>query len=488
MVVRSWLWGLGLGLVVGCGGAVPGASVCAGRTFVAVVPDGDCSLGGALPDGWSSEAMFGPVTPALREWTAPRSPRLARYCVVEAPPSFDPRAPVPDAVAEVVRSTPGADVARDCTDRVVPAGAVAPGASPEAAFTAALHAAIQRVDAEALPERPAGAVQLTVLDTAGADTRAAAPADADLEHGLLMRDLARDVACPGGATGCSVAFGTSVAMPRRAGRVDWARGGTAGTAVDVARAVVGEVGRWQAVPGVSRRLVLNLSLGWETTDPGSPAERAVEDALAFASCADVLVVAASGNLRTDADATGPLTPARHQQTPSPTAAQCAAWGFDDPADPGPRPLVLAVGGVDAHDADLYNTRPGARPPLVAFGEASLPAPGLATQRTPLTGTSAASAVTAGLAARVWSLDPDATPAAVGALPADGAVPVGRPAEVRFGDAPREARRVSVCGTLAAMGVVAPGSCAGEPRAAALLDRARRLRRDAVRARTPTRRF
>ncbi|MFT5459845.1 MAG: hypothetical protein ACI9K2_006360, partial [Myxococcota bacterium] len=124
-----------------------------------------------------------------------------------------------------------------------------------------------------------------------------------------------------------------------------------------------------------------------------------------------------------------------------------------------------------------------------YAESALPAPGLAASRTPLTGTSAASAATAGLAALVWSFDPERSPAAVGRALEAGAWPLGVPAELTLGDDPVEARRLSVCGTLVAIGELAEGACAGGPAPAwDSLREARAARRAWVLQSHPVRRF
>ncbi|MFT5460769.1 MAG: hypothetical protein ACI9K2_007289, partial [Myxococcota bacterium] len=405
--MRWWLSAL---LLVGCGSA-PSDAVCHSRTFVAIVPSGDCQLDGAMPEGWTARALFGHDSPALRAWAEPRPARLARYCVLEAAVSSSPSVALPPKLIRELSGIEGALVARDCTASVDPAGAADPAV--QAAFTAALHSGLERVEGDALALRPTGAVQLVVLDTASEQASLAATMG-DAQHGLLMRDLARDVACPAGEAECAVTLSSAVAMPRHGGRRDWVAGGSSGAATDVAQALVAEVGRWRdrarSSDDAPPRLVLNLSLGWVAADLTSPVEQAVEDALAFAACNDALVVAAAGNVRSDQAATGALSPARHQRTVAPDPARCAELGFDPlhalSDDASKRPLVLAVGGVDAQDRDIHNALAGSRPRLVAYAESALPAPGLAASRTPLTGTSAASAATAGLAALVWSFDPE----------------------------------------------------------------------------------
>jgi hypothetical protein len=453
---------------VACGGDPPAGGTCHSRIFVAIVPTGDCGLDGVVPDGWTARGLFADGSPGLRAWAEPRPTRLARYCVYEAPSSSSPSVEFPPELTQALSSMEGVSVARDCTASVDPSGIADPAV--QADFTTALHTAIQRVDGGALATRPAGAVQLVVLDTASEHTPSLIAAMGDQQHGLLMRDIARDVACPAGEAGCAVAISSAVAMPRHAGRRDWVAGGTSGAAVDVAQALVAEVGRWrddaQATAGAPPRLVLNLSLGWVAADPTSPVEQAVEDTVAFAACNHALVVAAAGNVRSDQAAPGALSPARHQRTPAPDPARCTALGFAPisrgSADASQRPLVVAVGGVDAHDRDIHNARSGSRPPLVAYAEAALPAPGLAASRIPPTGTSAGNAVTAGLAALVWSFDPERSPAAVIRALEAGAWPLGVPAELTLGDHPVDTRRVSVCGTLEAIGELPDAACPRGP--------------------------
>jgi Subtilase family len=170
---------------------------------------------------------------------------------------------------------------------------------------------------------------------------------------------------------------------------------------------VAEFLRWRQEGG-SLHLILNLSLGWDGELFGDlaarrvadldPPVRAVYGALRFAARRGVLVIAAAGNRRGGPQPSGwPLLPAAWElRRPSP-------WPFV----PGPK-LVYAVGGVDWQGLPLPNSRRGAMPRRVAYGDhAVTTVDGHPTSI--YTGTSVSAAVVSSIAAVVWDLRPELRP-------------------------------------------------------------------------------
>ena len=226
--------------------------------------------------------------------------------------------------------------------------------------------------------------------------------------------------------------------------VNTAQGGFFGTQTDLALAIVRAVDAWRlavTTPGATsqqRRLVINLSLGWDPSPsyggsyPGNsvaalpPPARAVHAAITHAVCQGALVIAAAGNQSGGSAPTmGPMFPAGWESKPAPGVAACQA--FEGPffvsqvaglqvfgASPGYQPLVHAVAGVDGADAPLSSTRVGGRPRLAAYAYHVVTSDGLSHSDI-LTGSSMAAASVSGIAATVWGYRPSLTAAQVMAL-------------------------------------------------------------------------
>ncbi|MEL6343123.1 MAG: S8/S53 family peptidase [Myxococcota bacterium] len=430
---------------------------CGSRAVVSTVPAS--ALCPTAP-GWTTRRLFTDSNPALAQWLEPRPERLHRYChhtrSGTGPLTVGEMAPLQAALD-------ARDLAsgQDCSAQVRPNGLDDPRV--DEALIAAFHHAIDLPDPSVMDGIARAPVEIAILDTASEETAAASTIVLNRSHGLMMREIVEEIACLDDTPPCLGAIRSAVAMPRHDGMMDWAEGGRSGTALDLATAIVAAVGRWRsrsrAAPGsVPQRLILSLSLGWpeDPNRPASPATAVLEDALAFAACNGALVITASGNTARDGSGTGPLTPARYQSAPAPNAETCVALGFAPlrshlPIDGGVRPLVVAVGGVDAHDRTLYNARPGSQPPLVAFAEQTIarPSDGDA-RRIPLTGTSVSAAVASGAAGLLWSIEPSLTPDAVIERLYTSGWDVGRVAEVDLPGPPRRSHRIAICPALATL--------------------------------------
>ncbi len=222
--------------------------------------------------------------------------------------------------------------------------------------------------------------------------------------------------------------------------------GVFGGGGEIAEDLGGEIAAAVAGDGTLDRVVINLSLGWNGDryggweDPGekSPAFAAVHAALAEATCRGALIFAAAGNFSGGLETTGVVNPLLP-----------AGWAEDFVAcQAGFRPLLHSVAGVDTMNSALANSRLGAMPLLVAFGDHATTC-----RENPdfcgspvLTGSSVATAVVSAAAAAVWSLNPGWTPEAVSsALYDEGEVTfLNVTAPGLTGDV---AHRVRVCGDL-----------------------------------------
>lgn len=182
-------------------------------------------------------------------------------------------------------------------------------------------------------------------------------------------------------------------------------GGNAGTPSSVANAI------WQALTvwkesHQGKKLIINLSIGWE---PEFERERVNTDGPVFAALQQAasdgaLIIAAAGNRSSFAkEYSGLMYPAAY-------AGQKWDCGLVTPC-----PLLIPVSGVDQNDnpivvARQFGITPLLAPALAALGNPQFLAPAAPADAkfTSMTGTSVSAALVTAAAARVWSLNPDAT--------------------------------------------------------------------------------
>ena len=292
-------------------------------------------------------------------------------------------------------------------------------------------------------------VRLAVVDsqpTAGGPSTVAGRS----QHGYALSHFARRLACPSGS--CLPQITTQLALPivgfdpedpTKTVR-DEVNGGYFGTYGDLALAIRREVVAWQA--SGEKRLVLNLSLGWDGelfkdtssiddqpeqdrkktastrglwwkprpapdhTAPSLSVLRALQDA----ACRGALIVAAAGN-RTGGPqpGSGPLLPAAWEEMDSPDAATCAELLGSEKlvrdAAANPQPLLYAAGGVRSEGFKLANARPKAEPPRVAYGDHAIVTDAGGQTTASYTGSSVATAVIATTAAHRLAPQPVAPP-------------------------------------------------------------------------------
>ena len=276
-------------------------------------------------------------------------------------------------------------------------------------------------------------VRLALLDTAATRSNEVADYPGNSLHGYTLANLATSLLCVD--QDCPVQLTSRLALPYlsfdpKDGSLsdrDDVRGGYLGTQADLALAIWTETQHWLRGGGLSgQRLILNLSLGWDGDHFGGLEEdvfqmplpaQAIHRAIEVASCRGALVIAAAGNAAGGpSEGTGPLLPAAWEQRSAPDWDTCfqllgtAPNPEDVPVDPDPadyRPLVYAVGGVDASGGALANGRELGMPRLAAIGRHGVAESHVAGQPTAtLTGTSVSTVVASSAAAMVWYYQPE----------------------------------------------------------------------------------
>lgn len=333
-------------------------------------------------------------------------------------------------------------------------------------------------------------------------------------HGSAVANIVEDLACPGGGV-CPVQTSHFMALPMDGDGEQAPDGGFYGTRIQVALALMEAVDAWQseieANPAApAPRLVINLSVGWVTTLglPGGPDEaepwatasshvaefvefvqsppavldyptqmavEAVHGALLYAACQGAVIVAAAGNAKNGSCNENPVAPATWARYATPTAKQCEDLGFRPQTDLAAAwwpsegsPLLIPVAAVDHKDEPIAVTRPDSLTRLVAPGAHATVPRQVGLPLEPMTGTSAAAAVTSAAAALLWSHDPNLTPTALVDTLYMAGISIGRTAELpQYSPSASPAppsHRLSLCQALDALpNPPAPSStCAHSP--------------------------
>ena len=214
---------------------------------------------------------------------------------------------------------------------------------------------------------------------------------------------------------------------RNAADRDELNGGHLASVAELAVAVRREVSSWRAA-SAGDRLILNISLGWDSAFGGNETQvsampaavQAMYAALYEASCRGVLTFAAAGNRSGGIDPEiGPMLPGAWEQREAPTQLQCQQRLGNNPpfnafnfAGSNYRPLIYAVSGIQSDGAVLDNARSGANARLAAFAdhavvESQARAAGEPTAT--LTGSSVSTLLASVNAAVAWSWQPGASP-------------------------------------------------------------------------------
>jgi hypothetical protein len=244
-----------------------------------------------------------------------------------------------------------------------------------------------------------------------------APSREDSQHGFTLAHFARGLVCPSSGP-CAATIVARRALCYRdfdpqqmlaSQEVEITESGHMGLVSDLAAAILAEVLDWRDV-GAPRHLILNLSLGWDgelfkdldaqSVSQLEPSAQAVYKTLRFARQSGVLVVAAAGNAQ-GRESAWPLLP--------------AAWELRRPnlfRLPFGRKRIYAVGGVDSQGSSLPNTRNGGQPRRVAYADHAVTGTESNEPTAMYTGTSVSAAIVSSIAAVVWHLRPELTPAEV----------------------------------------------------------------------------
>jgi hypothetical protein len=461
---------------------------CLDWRWIAVAAGADTSCAVSADSGWRGQPLFS-------EDALGRSRDLGRFC------RFEPIAPSADAAR--LKSATGNRFTRIDRDCAAAGGHAAPAAGVER-WSAQAAELWRQSGADAVP-RPdlvgPHRVRLAVVDSNPTN-----PIDPERDlgrspHGNALVTLAQSLACAPGLP-CSVAVTAQLGLafvqvdPRRrdAAHQDAVNGGLLGSIADVAVAIDAELADWRARTP-DHRLVLNLSLGWPAAYGGAQAlprdmpvpAQAVLAVLQDAGCAGALVFAAAGNRESGIDEeAGPLYPAAWESRPAPDAPACERLrGRAGTSDPSAfravyRPLLHAVGGIEADGAPLDNARPRSTPRLAAYGDhavvesLALGAPPSGQPTATLTGSSVASLLAATNAAVAWSWKPAAGAHEIASLLHSAAIgtpsALGRASEVCLRDAAgrcvdgvESVHRLDLCLTRTASGPPIAGlSCAWQP--------------------------
>lgn len=317
-----------------------------------------------------------------------------------------------------------------------------------------------------LPDQPAPAARVVVIDTAPDAQAGALPIGTD-RHGDTLAHVIEDIVCQGSS--CVAEVTTALALPWVSSSTkDLVNGGYLGTRADLAKAIVSATQQWQqdiayGVPGTPPSLILNLSVGWE--DPGwvvdcsTPAKSAnlpscaVYEALQDAAAAGALIIAAAGN---------------HTWGPSPASGLLDPGRWQTEQGDGQDGLLLAAAhGVDDSDHPLATLRPQGTAVFAAPAQGGVAwAPG-APLPPALTGSSVAAAVLSAVSAVVWAFEPKIGAADVLRAVYQGGVQLGAADSCPWpfdtaGDC--DIRRVSACGALGQLETPRYCSAAPQPQA------------------------
>lgn len=433
------------------GSAAPSKPAPVWRRYVALVDKPAADPCPPASAGWTGERLFrrGEVAALLGDKGVLPLP-LERFCVYtwggKSPPATPPQFAGPGA-AQVVRVDADREVVvpqagylgGDPAARAALSDAFlrAAGAVPAGAQGPSVHAGVEGPAKVAVVDT-VGFREVTGLDYLGAAARQ--------RHGLAMAEVIAALRCPNGEAGCRGQTFHAQAFPYGPGSpLPLPGGGPLGSMASLAHAIGEATVRWRQGEMRGSPLIVNLSVGWDarhgealtvvgqeathtdllaTPSAAVPATvQAVHAAMVYATCLDVLAIAAAGNNPGAAcEQTGLMAPASWERYPAPDRARCEAlfgplpaWRAGDPAVAvTARSLVYAAGGIDAAARPIPIARPGGTPARVLAAMQAVAGAG-ARQTDAWTGTSIAAASLSALAAQVWSHHRGLTPHQVIAL-------------------------------------------------------------------------
>ena len=295
---------------------------------------------------------------------------------------------------------------------------------------------LRRVGSATLPVIGSPKVQLTFLDSEPDGGLSSDPHVGLPQHGYALGHLAQEIVC-------SHSCAATISNVRVLSYNDPSQGplppnqpGSVGALSELGPQILKAISDWKQA-GSPGHLILNLSIGWDgdkDLKAGSFSEldssvQSIYSALQVAARNNVLVIAASGNRRGGSlhDSDWPTLPAAWELKAPPSvyadSFKLTSRGGnklvyqEKVSKQGRQPVILfprlayAVGGVDWQGLPLPNSRTKGLPRRVAYGDhATVYVNGAPT--TTYTGTSVSAAVVSSIAAMVWYLRPDLSPAEV----------------------------------------------------------------------------
>ncbi len=453
---------------------------CPAWRWVGITPEGagSCPVPDSRPgfDPWTVRRLFDPGGGGQIP------PGLQAFCLYENPGVADAA-----AVRDLLLGGALTDLGSDCM-------AIAPlGELEDQTWSPLAGHFLLQAGQSPLPVTAGPPTRLALLDSGATREADAERFPGNSPHGWTLANMAADLLCDGGT--CRADVTSQLALPwlsfdrksRSASQLNEVDGGFVGTLGDLAQALRREVRAWLAEPPPGRRLVINLSLGWDrlfggltgpVADMPAPVQaiyRAIEDAV----CRGALVVAAAGNGFGGPEPNrGPLLPAAWELRPAPTGAACVAAlevlpdpaDFPPPGQPVYRPLVHAAGAARADGTALSNSRFRGLPRLMAFSDHGVVESHLTDQPTAtLTGSSVAAAVVSAAAAAAWSYRSDLRADEIMQTLYDGGVDLGVEADFCLdgrradlcppqGGQTVQRKRVAVCDTVVELCASGGGDC------------------------------
>jgi hypothetical protein len=296
-------------------------------------------------------------------------------------------------------------------------------------------------------------VRIAVIDTGPSSASHQTCTDSPT-HGQKMASIVQNIAhgCFAGTTApCEREVHSYVGLPRTAPDMkiaDQACGGEIGYASDVAVAIAQALDEWQNNDG-DARLIINLSLAW-SPDTTSTDQQPVYEMLERAACHGALIIAAAGNRSPYSCDDSSFAPAQWETHRRPTPEQCRTkFGIVPPnSEEHPYdPLVHSITPLTDSRQDLLSSPPSAASRIAALGFQATAIGADAAPMAPISGSSVSAAVVSGIAALVWSGNPELSPAAVMHKIWDSGEPRAATVQTQLPGTAQDQKVVSACAAL-----------------------------------------
>ncbi len=292
-------------------------------------------------------------------------------------------------------------------------------------------------------------------------------------HGASLTEIARFLLCEQTKEVCLAQITSQLALAYIAElredeyhifRDDF-QGGYFGSLTDLSLAIQNETSAWKSGKQ-NKKLILNLSLGWNgdvwggtTTNPIDypAAVKSVFDSIVSARCHGALIIAAAGNKsKTETQDFQAMLPARWAKFPSPSKEDCLQYGIKLVPEERKNSknesildsLVYGVSGIDALGNPLANSRKNSNATITAFGDHAALQNTTATNTEVLTGSSVSTVVVSSIASLVWGYRPELSATELMSLVYDAGEPLKFNADFQPPTPrPLVAKRASMCSAL-----------------------------------------